>query len=315
MHWDINELNMKYNQLLKLYNKENKPLIKSVIHDDMCTINIMRSLYYPGIDLCDEYINNPKRDIPYEIRKNFSDLVLTFSEYAQLQIPNKPKENVLIEDYNKLLLDFLNNYYPVITDLYKKLVLEKRIELNNKKSFAIEYNGQCIYNVTLNEFFLYSRYNNKMFSSHFLPHELGHAYQALTFPSIEDIVNKNMSFFIEVYSTYIEMLFIKYLKDIGYNDQAEYMEKRFWKHYIKMSEYQIMFFFNQEAFMNADSLDILLSTGLSNIFYEDYLKTNSHKMLNEFNDLFKNNNDQRIIKEYSLKKILDSPQKAIKRVI
>ena len=154
-----------------------------------------------------------------------------------------------------------------------------------------------------------------MFISHFLPHELGHAYQALTFPSIEDIVSKNMSFFIEVYSTYMEMLFIKYLKDIGYNDQAEYMEKRFWKHYIKMSEYQIMFFFNQEAFMNADSLDILLSTGLSNIFYEDYLKTNSHKMLNEFNDLFKSNNDQRIIKEYSLKKILDSPQKAIKRVI
>ena len=48
MHWNKDEIYHNYDYLQRLYNKEKKPLIKTQIWNDLCTMSVIKSQYESG---------------------------------------------------------------------------------------------------------------------------------------------------------------------------------------------------------------------------------------------------------------------------
>jgi len=317
MHWDVNELKEKYNILHSLYQRVNKPLIKKEIWNDMYTLNTMIVLYDKGFDKKIDPIYSPAEDKQCRdyLLDKYDEIIKALNEYYQIRMKNRRPENVVIEDYDSLIKDFLNNYQPEIMPVYNNLVENNHLELNTKKDFEPSYNGLCLYNSTFNEYYVFARYNGKILSSLYLPHELGHAYQANQVEIVRDFDEKRSSWFVEVYSTYLEQLFFHYLKEKGYNKQAYYLEKGFWTHFINDVEYQMMLILNTDLFLNSHCFTYIISKLVSTIAYNDFLKHNNHKMINEFNNIFLNGSDYDIVNEYKLSRILHAGYDSLDRLI
>ena len=60
MHWDKNEIYQNYDYLQKLYNKEKKPLIKTQIWNDLCTMSVIKSQYEPNVKIDESLVKNEK---------------------------------------------------------------------------------------------------------------------------------------------------------------------------------------------------------------------------------------------------------------
>ncbi len=317
MHWNKDEIYKNYDYLQKLYNQANKPLIKTQIWNDLCTMSVIKTQYEPNSKIDESLVKIEERQNNHLsiLKENFGDLIIQLNEYSQVRFGNKRPKNVDIVDYNQLLLDFFNNYQPNLIDVYNNLVKNQKIELSVSKSLEEKEPAACFYNVTLNDLYIYARFNDKIFSSQYLPHEMGHAYQAFMFPSMMEVSKKRYSLFIEVYSTYVELLFINYLKNIGYEKQATFLEKKYWQIFATTSECHLNFLFNEDMFLNGVMLQYIISMLLSNVFYEDYLKTNNHDMINTFNKEYLNATDSEIFNEYGFKRLLQSPGNAYKRIL
>lgn len=316
MHWDKKEIYEKYNYIQNLYNKEKKPLLKKDIYNDLCTLNAMKSLYDSApFEIDEKQINDNYKHVNTPLlEKHISEIVIALNEYS-IRIPNKKPRNVTILDYNSLLMEFFKEYHPKLIDIYNNLKQNNKIEINTNKKFEHNQCGECLLLSILNDLFVYCRYNGKILTSHYLPHELGHVYQAYCFDNIKEVADKRHSLFVEVYSTYVELLFINFLNKKGYHDQSKYLEKNYWYVFNVMIEQHFMFILNKDLFLNNINFQYIMSMLLSNIFYEDYLENNNHNSINDFNDIFINGNDKDIINEYTLKRILKSGKNAYERIL
>jgi len=224
MHWDIEHLKNKLNQLAALISQTDneEELIK--IKFDIFAINYMLNCSnknYSKMNNIVEYYSifnyfyDKNRDIDTisHLNKNLESLIvnsviktdgLKIKKYLFL------KHNIKLEEYIELINSFLLYYnldfYNIFSNMQKKNSIEMLSNFNLKSA-----KGYNMHLCSDSSNYIYAKYLNNIDYFSVLVHELTHAYQYNNVYNLKEHFNKSNSVFREAYPIFTEYAFADYL--------------------------------------------------------------------------------------------------------
>lgn len=173
--------------------------------------------------------DNKANDFAYEIIKNIDYHADFSNNYHNLDSIKYENPCFVVKNYNSfdninLIMEFLEQYDSNLLTLFKQLLNEGRIFVANISE--IEEDNICTPAYTTHTYGSFKPYivlegKNQINDLIFIVHELGHASEYMNVSTVSSKILRQREYncLSEVYSHYLQNLFIQYLEKVGFDSK------------------------------------------------------------------------------------------------
>lgn len=330
MKWNIEELQQKINCLENRINLVSDDIQKQSLLLDLYNLKEMVN-YSSGKNIytIDESNYNFNLLNPDHLEDaiefmNFTrkDILLLLDstihiKTVPLNIKKIKKLNFL--EYETLLINFLKNFDIELYNLYENYKKNNQIEINKARyEDSKTCLGRCRYIINDGKSYISVRYSSQIKEPTILLHELAHAYQFGNNQNLYTIENKITSLLSEAYPTFLEYVFLDYLKHTEFKNYAYIKEGKKINDLLCIFEYNSNYLENEYTKINYNqksSLSILMLSKMVALYWLEQYRDNPEQTLSKiqnFNDKYGIHVISDYFKENSIDAIVNSTYNEIK---